>query len=586
MRFKIFLPALFVILSLLTSGCSIPRHVKTEYDTGPYVKTEELREYSTTESTIEVLYHDNALRSQLEVIPRDSKVTKAKVADVHNKKQIDTYTKCTAADYVMWPFKVVISPIMLLVGGWEFVFFCPDGREEETTVLADQFTYLNEREVTKNKEPLTPGGDVGVNINNSGHFTIGNTKGNSLIFDYLDWVKPQYLTPSGVNEMCFSYKETRHCITIPGKEVLASAEKKNYFTKAFIDSSLEDCVSKSTYAACDWSNSMYSSIDSQYREDARYKQAFLNLCRMTSGGAGCDNARLLGASDQANRIAWNADQERQREAALREEERRERMEQWRLEEERRDRQREREEQRRERERIAQEQWEDRKSQMITNALQDVSNHAVNTAREYSDTTRRLNEMVERNRLEAAENDRRQREEASQARAARERERREELARERREREARERQEAERRERERAAEQARRAEEERVRVAKAEEQRREEEARKDNNVYFPGAQFDSCVEVFYEDFTNFFAFRNRCNEAISLHFRSKQPGNGIFGSWDLKPGARTATGYTRKELDRAGGLWRAYCPVNYIPVTGRGTDWINSPNEAYRCKKIL
>lgn len=184
---------------------------------------------------------------------------------------------------------------------------------------------------------------------------------------------------------------------------------------------------------------------------------------------------------------YQAELRRQREAweeAERRDEarRREIAEQNRRDDERREREARRQEREQERERIAQEEREERRTQMIQNAIQDVGNHAVQTAQNYANTTRALNEMVERNRQEQIEDERRQREAARldrEARENREREAQEERARN--ERLERERQEAERKERERkqAEELAKLAMLKAEADKRLEEQRQIEEARRNH-----------------------------------------------------------------------------------------------------------
>lgn len=99
-------------------------------------------------------------------------------------------------------------------------------------------------------------------------------------------------------------------------------------------------------------------------------------------------------------------------------------------------------------------------------------------------------------------------------------------------------------------------------------------------YYTGPEIGHCAESFWDSY-GWLSYRNTCSESIHVVFQGKR--GPMSGGMPLGPGREDSTGYSRSEIDRVGGVWKAVCPGGYIPVNPNGTYW-DGRGGRYNCMK--
>lgn len=101
------------------------------------------------------------------------------------------------------------------------------------------------------------------------------------------------------------------------------------------------------------------------------------------------------------------------------------------------------------------------------------------------------------------------------------------------------------------------------------------------VYHSAGLFDGCVRSFYNAASyNWFAFENRCSEAVRITWACARP--GCNGAASVAPGRVSTTGYSQSEINGYGGIQVVICRDGYIPVDGSDRYW--TYGSSYRCKR--
>ena len=86
-----------------------------------------------------------------------------------------------------------------------------------------------------------------------------------------------------------------------------------------------------------------------------------------------------------------------------------------------------------------------------------------------------------------------------------------------------------------------------------------------------APIEGCLSEFYDSqYYNWLSYRNNCSQSVSVTFVSRFS-SGIFGSVTISPGGKKNTGWSREEINRAGGLTAFACPDGYHATGENGSE---------------